>query len=74
VRFFGFFEIVVVASHYISATSVDPTPPKKIIPELYRRVLSCSGNIFFENYSPLAGAAFLIMPASGLPCLAKAVS
>jgi hypothetical protein len=38
------------------------------------RVLSCSGNIFFENYSPLAGAAFLIMPASGLPCLAKAVS
>ncbi|HZM06488.1 MAG TPA: hypothetical protein VFC44_26095, partial [Candidatus Saccharimonadales bacterium] len=28
--------------------------------KLNRRALSCSGNIFFENYSPLAAASFFI--------------
>jgi hypothetical protein len=41
---------------------------------LNRRALSCSGNIFFENYLPLAAASFFIWLARGLPCFSNAFS
>jgi hypothetical protein len=41
---------------------------------VFGRVLRYSGNIFFENYSLFASAAFLSWLASGLPWFSNAFS